>query len=96
MGQAFFTRQRAWNWVLSPGLSQWSAQMVEVCETMAESSVMHSSSASTKAGTGMEDSLSVSQWETAAARRRAAGCVCGGYSADQTKSDEVIREHISK
>ncbi len=44
---------------MSPGLSQWSAQMVEVCETMAESSVMHRSSASTKAGTGMEDSLSV-------------------------------------
>ena len=57
MGQAFVSHASgAWNWVLSPGLSQWSAQMVEVCETMAESSVMHRSSASTKAGTGMEDS----------------------------------------
>ena len=68
MGQAFVSHASgAWNWVLSPGLSQWSAQMVEVCETMAESSVMHRSSASTKAGTGMEDSLSVPH----AGRRRA-------------------------
>ena len=56
-GLCFTHASGAWNWVLSPGLSQWSAQMVEVCETMAESSVMHRSSASTKAGTdGMEDS----------------------------------------
>ena len=70
MRQAFFTCHSTWNWVLLPGLSQWSAQIVEVCETVAESSAMHRSSASTKAGSGMEASLAFHTTASASVRER--------------------------